>query len=68
MTMRPRLSWKFILPIAGLIVVTAATLGWFFNGHAKELIVRGLVDRGTSLARSLAYQLEYELQFGTGRT
>jgi len=65
MRTRVRLSVKFVLSVAVLIVLTSLTLGWFFISHDVQLIARSLVDRGTSLVRNLAYHLEYELQFAT---
>ncbi len=65
MRTRVRLSAKFVLSVAVLIVLTSLTLGWFFISHDVQLIARSLVDRGTSLVRNLAYHLEYELQFAT---
>src|SRR5262249_4628875 len=57
MRTRVRLSVKFVLPVAVLIVLTSVTLGWFFISHDVQLIARSLVDRGTSLVRNLAYHL-----------
>jgi signal transduction histidine kinase/CheY-like chemotaxis protein len=60
------LSSKFALTVSVLIVLTSVTLASFLISHAIGLISRGLVQRGTSLVRNLAYHLEYELQFATG--
>jgi signal transduction histidine kinase len=57
------LPLKFILSISVLIALTALTLGWFTSEHAVELITIGLMDRGKSLVRNLAYHLGYELQY-----
>jgi signal transduction histidine kinase/CheY-like chemotaxis protein len=57
------LSSKFALTVSDFIVLTSVTLGSFVISHDIELISRGLVYRGTSLVRNLAYHLEYELQF-----
>ena len=59
------LPFKFILPISLLIILTSVTLGWFFGRHDVDLITLALMDRGKSLARSLAANLGYELQYGT---
>ena len=59
------LSSKFALTVSVLIVVTSVALGSFMINHDIQLISRGLVYRGASLVRNLAYHLEYELQFAS---
>lgn len=56
---RAGLPWKFTFSISALIVLTSITLGWFFNQYGVDLIKGGLMDRGRSLARNLAYNSEY---------
>jgi hypothetical protein len=51
------LSSKFALTVSGLIVLTSVTLGSFVITHDIQLISRGVVYRGTSLVRNLAYHL-----------
>jgi signal transduction histidine kinase len=58
------LPWKFTVSISALIVLTSVTLGWFFGRHGVELIKSGLMDRGRSLARNLAYNSEYGVLIG----
>ena len=53
------LPWKFTLSISALIILTSVTLGWFFGRYGLALIKGGLMDRGRSLARNLAYNSEY---------
>jgi signal transduction histidine kinase/DNA-binding response OmpR family regulator len=60
---RVGLPFKFIVSISLLIALTSLTLGWFFIRHDIELITLALLDRGRSLVRSLAYHLDYELQY-----
>lgn len=59
MKMKRGLPWKFTLAISALIVLTSITLGWFFGRYGVDLIKDGLMDRGRSLARNLAYNSEY---------
>lgn len=59
MTIKAGLPWKFTLSISALIVLTSVTLGWFFGRYGVNLIKDGLVDRGRSLVRNLAYNSEY---------
>ena len=59
MKVKRGLPWKFTLAISALIVLTSITLGWFFGRYGVDLIKDGLVDRGRSLARNLAYNSEY---------
>ena len=59
MRIKAGLPWKFTISISALIVLTSITLGWFFGRHAVNLIKDGLMDRGRSLARNLAYNSEY---------
>jgi len=59
------LPWKFTLSISALIVLTSLTLGWFFNRYGVDLIRDGLMDRGRSLARNLAYNSEYGVLIGS---
>jgi signal transduction histidine kinase len=61
------LPWKFTLSISALIVLTSLTLGWFFNRYGVDLIRDGLMDRGRSLARNLAYNSEYGVLIGSER-
>ncbi|MGH7810107.1 MAG: histidine kinase dimerization/phospho-acceptor domain-containing protein, partial [Candidatus Binatia bacterium] len=56
---KPALRWKLILSISALIVLTSITLGWFAGQYAVDLIKSGLIERGRSLARNLAYNSEY---------
>ena len=56
---RVALPLKFTLSISVLIVLTSLTLGWFFSRNAVELIKAGLMERGRSLVRNLAYNSEY---------
>jgi len=56
---QPALLWKLILSISALIVLTSITLGWFAGQYAVDLIKSGLIERGRSLARNLAYNSEY---------
>src|SRR5215510_2158646 len=65
MPVRTALPVTFILSFSVLIVLTSMTLGWFFIRHDVELITLALMDRGTSLARNLAFNLGYELQYAT---
>ncbi len=58
------LPWKFTISISALIVLTSITLGWFFGRSGVELIKGGLMDRGRSLARNLAYNSEYGVLIG----
>ncbi len=58
------LPWKFTVSISALIVLTSVTLGWFFGRNGVELIKGGLMDRGRSLARNLAYNSEYGVLIG----
>lgn len=53
------LPWKFTLSISALIVLTSITLGWFFGQYGVNVIKVGLINRGRSLARNLAYNSEY---------
>ena len=64
---RVTLPVKFILSISVLIILTSVTLGWFFIRHNVELITLALLDRGKSLARNLAFNLGYELQYATAQ-
>jgi len=59
------LPWKFTLSISALIVLTSLALGWFFNRYGVDLIRDGLMDRGRSLARNLAYNSEYGVLIGS---
>jgi signal transduction histidine kinase/CheY-like chemotaxis protein len=65
MQVKAALPVKFILSISMLIVLTSVILGWFFIRHDVQLITRALLDRGTSLARNLASNLGYELQYAS---
>lgn len=65
MKFKAGLPWKFTLSISALIVLTSITLGWFFNQYGVDLIRRGLMDRGRSLARNLAYNSEYGALIGS---
>lgn len=56
---------KFILAMSGLIALTALALGWFFTRHDIDLITNALLNRGRSLVRNLAFNLDYELQYAT---
>jgi signal transduction histidine kinase len=58
------LLWKFTISISALIVLTSITLGWFFGRYGVDLIKDGLLDRGRSLARNLAYNSEYGVLIG----
>lgn len=59
MKIKAGLPWKFTFSISALIVLTSVTLGWFFGRYGVDLIKDGLMDRGRSLARNLAYNSEY---------
>ena len=59
------LPWKFTVSISALIVLTSITLGWFFGRYGVDLIKNGLMDRGRSLARNLAYNSEYGVLIGS---
>ncbi len=56
---KPALGWKLIFSISALIVLTSITIGWFAGQYAVDLIKSGLMERGRSLARNLAYTGEY---------
>ncbi len=62
---RAVLPLKLTLYISVLIVLTSITLGWFFGRNAVELIKSGLMERGRSLARNLAYNGEYGVLIGS---
>ena len=62
---RAVLPLKFTLSISVLIVLTSITLGWFFGRYGVELIKSGLMERGRSLARNLAYNGEYGVLIGS---
>ncbi|OGQ80319.1 MAG: hypothetical protein A3F90_10790 [Deltaproteobacteria bacterium RIFCSPLOWO2_12_FULL_60_19] len=64
MKFKAGLPWKFTVSISALIVLTSVTLGWFFGRHGVELIKSGLMNRGRSLARNLAYNSEYGVLIG----
>jgi nitrogen fixation/metabolism regulation signal transduction histidine kinase len=53
------LPWKFTISLSALIVLTSITLGWFFGRSGVALIKGGLMERGRSLAKNLAYNSEY---------
>ncbi len=61
---RAVLPFKFTVSISVLIVLTSVTLGWFFGRNGVELIKSGLMERGRSLARNLAYNSEYGALIG----
>jgi signal transduction histidine kinase len=61
---RAVLPFKFTLSISALIVITSVTLGWFSGRYGVELIKGGLMERGRSLARNLAYNGEYGALIG----
>jgi signal transduction histidine kinase len=65
MKFKAGLPWKFTLSISALIVLTSITLGWFFNQYGVGLTKGGLIDRGRSLARNLAYNSEYGVLIGS---
>ena len=62
---KPALHWKLILSVSALIMLTSITLGWFAGQYAVDLIKNGLMDRGRSLARNLAYNSEYGVLIGS---
>jgi signal transduction histidine kinase len=64
MKFKAGLPWKFTLSISALIVLTSIALGWFFGRYGVELIKSGLMERGRSLARNLAYNGEYGVLIG----
>lgn len=64
-TFKAGLHWKFIFSISALIVLTSITLGWFSGRYGVDLITNGLMDRGRSLARNLAYNSEYGVLIGS---
>ena len=64
MKIKAGLPLKFTISISALIVLTSITLGWFFGRYGVNVIKDGLMDRGRSLARNLAYNSEYGVLIG----
>jgi signal transduction histidine kinase len=58
------LHWKFTISISALVILTSISLGWVFGRYGVDLIKTGLMDRGRSLARNLAYNSEYGVLIG----